>query len=174
MLNIRKITDPRLSSDIVGTRTTEYVRGRKLKRSGVSWIIEKSGRFDPRACTDADVRRWPFQKTDETANSTFRIHNGFLWNSFLSWRKRKKRIRCILKGWVPFFSMSSEKNYYVLPVSTRDYFLEFLFHDRCKQCFRENLYRNLYLANTFLTSSLKKKLLWKTEPVFLKLFFRGK
>lgn len=107
-------------------------------------------------------------------NSTFRIHNGFLWNSFLSWRKRKKRIRCILKGWVPFFSMSSEKNYHVLPVSTRDYFLEFLFHDRCKQCFRENLYRNLYLANTFLTSSLKKKLLWKTEPVFLKLFFRGK
>lgn len=34
--NIRKITDPRLSCDIVGTRTTEYVRGRKLKRSGVS------------------------------------------------------------------------------------------------------------------------------------------
>lgn len=62
---------------------------------------------------------------DETANSTFRIHNGFLWNSFLLWKKKF----VVLKGWVSFFLMLSEKNYCSLYTYKR-IFLEFLFHDR--------------------------------------------
>lgn len=46
-LNIRRIDDGQ-APYVQGP--PRYVRGRKLKRSGVSWIIERSGR---RACTDA-------------------------------------------------------------------------------------------------------------------------
>lgn len=98
------------------TRTTEYVRGRKLKRSGVSWIIDRSGRsmlvrVRSREL-DANVRRGHFRdasQTETTVVSAFEMQRSFSKTIFFLHsfgRQRKESF-----SWKDKFIVQTNRNF---------------------------------------------------------------
>lgn len=149
------------------TRTTEYVRGCKLKRSGVSWIIDRSGRsmlvrVRSREL-DANVRRGHFRdasQTETTVVSAFEMQGSFSKTIFFLHsfgRQRKESF-----SWKDKFIVQTNRNFVLL-------FLLF-FYEKKDKCFRNLLFLFYRQKGNYLFGSMS--LLFKREKFLLSFFFR--